>query len=173
MIYSIVFSLIASLSLTLGGISENETDKKIPSTIVQLADGSEIDIQEYTQGGKFYLVSLWATWCGPCKMELNALNKVAADWKDKYDVEIVAISLDKKRALDKAKGLFEKSEWPYTFMWDDGAKLAGQLGLRGIPYSMLIDPDGNIISTTEGYSPGYEEKIENKIKAALQKKETK
>lgn len=160
---------ISLVSLILGFGNITDTDKKIPSIVVQGTDGQEINIQEYTQGGKFYLVSLWATWCGPCKMELKALNQVAANWKQKYDLEIVAISLDKERALPKAKKLFSDNEWPYTFLWDDGAKLAGALGLRGIPYSMLIDPNGNIISSSEGYAPGYEDNIETKIKAALAK----
>lgn len=165
--HTYIYITLVSLVLGFGNITD--TDKKIPSIVVQDTDGQEINIQEYTQGGKYYLVSLWATWCGPCKKELKALNLVAADWKEKYDLEIIAISLDKERALPKAKKLFADSEWPYTFLWDDGAKLAGALGLRGIPYSVLIDPNGNIISASEGYSEGYEAKIEGKIKASMNK----
>lgn len=164
--YASIFFIVFNMVM---GMGNTTTENKIPSIIVQDVDGKEVNIQEYTQGGKFYLVSLWATWCGPCRTELKALNKVAADWKEKYDLEIIAISLDKARALPKAKKMFTDSEWPYTFLWDDGAKLATELGLRGIPYSMLIGPDGNIISKASGYSPGYEDKIEGKIKAALAK----
>lgn len=162
---SILF-IVLNMVMSLSNFS---VDSKIPSIIVQDVDGKEINIQEYTSGGKFYLVSMWATWCGPCKKELTALNAVAEEWKEKYDLEIIAISLDEPRTLGRAKKMFADKGWPYTFLWDDGGKLAGKLGLESIPYSMLIDNKGNIISEAVGYAPGYEKRIENKIQAAMAK----
>ena len=141
--------------------------KTLPSVDVKTFDGKSVNIQEYTTNGKIQLVSLWATWCGPCKVELNALQKVEAEWKEKYDVEIIAITLDNARSLKKAEALAERQKWPYTFFTDAEGTLAGNLGVRGIPYSMLIDQDGNIVSTSEGYFPGYEAEMEKKIKAIV------
>lgn len=164
--YASIFLVVFHMMM---GLGNTEVKDKIPSIMLQDVDGKEVNIQEYTQGGKFYLVSLWATWCGPCKKELNALNAVAEEWKEKYDVEIIAISLDKKRALPKAKKMFDDNKWPYTFLWDEGGALATELGLQSIPFSMLIDPNGDIISKSVGYSEGYEAKIVSKIKTAMAK----
>jgi len=137
----------------------------LPSVDVKTFEGKAVNIKDYTSNGKIQLVSLWATWCGPCKVELNALQKVEADWKEKYDVEIIAITLDNARSLKRAESLAKKQAWPYTFFTDAEGILAGNLGVRGIPYSMLIDQNGNIVSTSEGYYDGYEAEMEKKIKA--------
>jgi len=139
----------------------------LPSVDVKTFEGDAVNIKDYTSNGKIQLVSLWATWCGPCKVELNALQKVEADWKEKYDVEIIAITLDNARSLKRAESLAKKQAWPYTFFTDTEGILAGNLGVRGIPYSMLIDQDGNIVSTSEGYYTGYEVEMEEKIKAIV------
>lgn len=139
--------------------------KTLPSVNVNTFEGEAVNIKDYTSNGKIQLVSLWATWCGPCKVELNALQKVEADWKEKYDVEIIAITLDNSRMLKRAEALAKKQAWPYTFFSDAEGVLAGNLGVRGIPYSMLIDQDGNIVSSSEGYYQGYEADMEKKIQA--------
>lgn len=141
--------------------------KTLPSVDVNTFEGEAVNIKDYTSNGKIQLVSLWATWCGPCKVELNALQKVEANWKEKYDVEIIAITLDNARSLKRAEALAKKQAWPYTFFTDAEGILAGNLGVRGIPYSMLIDQDGTIVSTSEGYYPGYEAEMEKKIQAIV------
>ena len=45
--------------------------KNIPSVEVKTLDGQSVDIQEYAQNGKITVVSFWATWCSPCKKELE------------------------------------------------------------------------------------------------------
>ncbi len=138
--------------------------KSLPSVNVKTFEGEEVNINEYTSNGKIQLVSLWATWCGPCKRELNALEAVYPKWKDDYGVEIVAITLDNARSVKRAHTMALREEWPYTFFSDSDGVLAGGLGVRGIPYSMLIDQEGNIVSTSEGYYDGYEAEMEKKIK---------
>ena len=135
----------------------------LPSVEVNTFDGEAVNIKDYTANGKIQLVSLWATWCGPCKQELNALHKVYPDWKEKYDVEIIAITLDNARMVKRAEAMAERESWPYTFFTDTEGVLAGNLAVRGIPYSMLVDAEGNIVSTSEGYYSGYEADMEKKI----------
>jgi len=138
--------------------------KSLPSVNVKTFDGKEVNIKEYTSNGKIQLVSLWATWCGPCKRELNALEAIYPKWKSDYDVEIIAITLDNARSVKRAHTMALREEWPYTFFSDPDGILSGGLGVRGIPYSMLIDQGGNIVSTSEGYYEGYEAEMEKKIR---------
>lgn len=139
--------------------------KTLPSVSVENIDGQEINIKEYTQDGKPKIISLWATWCGPCRTELKALHKVYPAWRDKYGVEIVAVTVDRGRMLARAKSMFETNGWDYTFLHDNQEELMSALGIRGIPYSILVDGDGNIKSTQTGYFPGYEKELEAKLKA--------
>jgi len=127
--------------------------------------GESVDLQEYVKGGGPKIVSLWATWCGPCRMELNALKKVAPQWKSKYDLEIVTVSVDVPRMVTKAKQMATANGWEeYTFMYDGDQKVMSQLGLNSIPHSWLVDENGNIISVMVGYSSNYEQHIERKLR---------
>lgn len=144
------------------GLTAQET---LPSAMLNTIDGEPIDISKYVINGKPTIVSLWATWCGPCRMELNALQKVYPKWKTNYDVEIIAVTVDVGPMLNRAKGMFEKNKWDYTFMHDNNQDLMKELGIKGIPYSILLDGKGNIKSVQTGYYPGYEKELEAKIKA--------
>lgn len=127
-------------------------------------DGSTVNLAEYAKDGKPKIVSLWATWCGPCRMELNALSKVYDRWQESYGIEIIAVTVDVPAMVRRAEAMFDKNGWKYTFLHDKDKQLMESLGIQGIPYSMLIDGDGTIVSIQEGYYPGYEKELEAKIK---------
>jgi len=152
----ISFLLISSLAVS---------QKSIPDATVVDVDGSEVNLKEYFSDGSPKLVSLWATWCGPCKMELKALETAYPRWKEKYGMEIVTISVDVPQMLGRAKKMFEANGWEYTFLHDNNQQLMNMLQIRGIPYSMLVDGNGDVVSVQMGYSHGYEKQIEKKLKS--------
>jgi len=137
---------------------------EMPKAQVVNDKGESIDINQYVKTGGPKIVSLWATWCGPCRMELNALKKVSNRWKNEYDVEIIAISVDIPQMVNRARKMFETNGWDYTFLHDSNEELMSKLGIQGIPYSMLIDSDGKILSVQTGYSANYEKQLEKKLK---------
>ena len=137
----------------------------LPVANLNTIDGEKVEIQNYSQQGNPKLISLWATWCGPCRMELKALDKVYPDWKEKYNVEIVAASVDIPPMLGSAKAMFEKNGWDFTFLHDVNQEFMRALGIRGIPFSILVDGKGIVQSVQQGYAPGYEKKLEAKIAA--------
>ncbi len=157
--------LFSSLIATLLFVASATSQDKLPSASVVDLNGNVVNISEYAKGAKPKIISLWATWCGPCRMELNALKKVYPRWKEIYGVEIIAITVDFPSMLGRAKKMFEQHEWDYTFFHDRDQELMGKLGIRGIPYSMLLDGQGNVRSVQMGYFPGYEKDLEKKIKA--------
>ena len=118
--------------------SITQGQKSLPSVTVQDIEGQDINIKEYTKDGKPKIISLWATWCGPCRTELKALNKVYPTWSEKYDVEIVAVTVDRGRMLSRAKSMFETNGWDYTFLHDNQEALMSALGIKGIPYSIYF-----------------------------------
>jgi len=138
--------------------------EQFPDVQVLNDKGEKVDLQAYVKEGGPKIVSLWATWCGPCRMELNALKKVAPEWKEKYDLEIVTVSVDVPRMVSKAKQMAVANGWEYTFMYDGEQQVLSKLNLTSIPHSWLVNENGEIISVMVGYSPNYEQHIEKKLR---------
>ncbi len=159
--YSVIFTMLAFLIIG----TSTSAQKQLPAATVVDKDGKEINLKSYVTDGNPKIVSLWATWCGPCRMELNALKKAYPRWQEKYGLEIVTVSVDIPNMVNRAKKMFEQNGWEYTFLHDNKQELMAKMGLRGIPYSMLIDGEGNVKSVQMGFSAGYEDQIEEKLKS--------
>ncbi len=136
-----------------------------PEATVMNDKGESVALHEYVKSGTPKIISLWATWCGPCRMELDGLKSVADEWEDKYDLEIVTVSVDIPAMANRARKMATANGWDYTFMHDADQKLMSDLKLNSIPHSWLVDGDGKILTVMVGYSPTYEKQIERKLKS--------
>lgn len=139
--------------------------KGLPSVEVKTLDGQSVDIQQYAANGKITVISFWATWCSPCKKELDAIAELYDEWQKEYDMELVAITMDTQRALAKVKPMVESKGWPFIILSDANQVLRNSLNFQAIPQTFLLDQEGNIVYSHSGYVPGDEYELEEKIKA--------
>ncbi len=153
------------LLIFLLGTTILSAQESFPEATVMNEKGESVALHEYVKSGSPKIISLWATWCGPCRMELNGLKNVADDWKEKYDLEIVTVSVDVPAMVNRARKMAETNGWDYTFMHDADQNLMANLNLRSIPHSWLVDGNGNILSVMIGYSSNYEKQLERKLKS--------
>ena len=119
------------------------------------ADGSAVSLSDYVGKGKYVLVDFWASWCGPCRMEIPNLAEVYKKYKgDRF--EIVGVAVYDKRA-DTEKAMTELPiTWPVIF--EAEARPAEIYGIRGIPEIILFGPDGTILAR-DLYGEGIGEKV--------------
>jgi thiol-disulfide isomerase/thioredoxin len=99
--------------------------------------------------GKFVYVDVWATWCGPCKAEIPALKEVEAKYHGK-NIEFVSISVDAEKAHDKWRKMIEDDELKGIQLFADkswNSDFVNGYLIKGIPRFILIDPNGNIVSS--------------------------
>ena len=139
--------------------------KTIPDVNVKTLDGQSVSIQDCIEPGKIIVISFWATWCSPCKKELDAIVDLYPDWQEQYDVEFLAITIDTRRALAKVKPLVATKGWEYTILSDANSELKNALNFQTIPQTFLIDRNGHVVYEHNGYAPGDEYELEDKIKA--------
>ena len=61
--------------------------KTIPDAELKTLDGQKVSLNDYIEEGKVTIINFWATWCAPCKKELDALAPVYPEWQEKYGVK--------------------------------------------------------------------------------------
>lgn len=160
-----LFAAVLCLMMT----SSVFAQKNVPDLSLKTLDGKTVNLQDFSQNGKVTVVSFWATWCSPCKKELDAIADLYPDWQEEYDVELVAITIDTRRALAKVPGIVETKAWEYTVLSANEQDAQNALNFQTIPQTFLIDKDGKIVWDHSGYLPGDEDELEDEI-AKLAKK---
>ena len=111
-----------------------------PVTSFQDAAGAPKRIADFK--GKVTVVNLWATWCGPCVIEMPTLAKLAADYQGQ-PVEVVAVSVDRPADADKARAFIAKHA-PLAFYHDPKMALpfAFKPTASGMPTTIIYGADG-------------------------------
>lgn len=114
-----------------------ETGKPAPELSATLIDGKTFDLAQ--QRGKVVVVHFWATWCGPCRVEMPILDAFQRAHKSDGLV-VVAISLDTQDDLDKVKAMMRDFSFPAALIENTNAKGYGRIWR--VPLTFVIDRDG-------------------------------
>ena len=133
------------------GIVQNffELDKPVaaPPTPVVSKDEGPITLDRFR--GKFVVLNFWATWCGPCIRELPSLNRLNAKFAGD-NFAVVLISQDRGGFKQTDRFLKKlKIDIPDAFI-DEKLKYSRAIGVRSLPTTILIDPDGNEVGRLTG-----------------------
>ena len=158
--------LFLTFALGLIAMSFTVLDKKFPSLKLKNLDGKEVDLNASFTKNKLTVVSFWATWCSPCKKELDAMNELYPSWQ-KDGIEVIAITIDDIQQLNKVKPLAQQKKWKYTLLSDANKESMRTLNFQSIPQTFVVDKNGNILYTHSGYVAGDEYELEKKLKSFL------
>ena len=146
--------------LAAGSLAHDSDLRMAPDFMRTDLDGKSLNLRQYR--GKVVLLNFWATWCGPCLIEMPTF----AAWQNTYrkaGLQVVGISMDDDAA--PVKRMYQKDRLNYPVAMGD-AEL-GELfgGVLGLPLTYLIDPDGRIVRRYQG-EPDLK-RLEVRIKSLL------
>src|SRR6185436_6372311 len=119
--------------------------KQAPEISLPDTEGKIVKLSSFR--GQYVLVDFWASWCAPCRGENPNVVKAYNTFKDK-NFTVLGVSLDqnKQQWLDaiKSDGLnwYQISDLKY---WNSAA--VGLYGFEGIPFNVLVNPEGKIVAT--------------------------
>lgn len=156
----LILSVCAIAFFTVSSFAQNRT---LPSVKVKNLKGNLVNIQTIENDGNPIVISFWATWCKPCKKELNTIAEVYEEWQDDTGVKLIAISIDDSRSSSKVKPYVNSSGWEYEVYLDPNRDLARSLGVSTVPHTFLLDGDGNIVWEHRGYIEGDEDELLEQI----------
>ena len=143
--------------------SATAQDKEVPVVSMKDMVGTTISSGDFDNDGNPYIINFWATWCSPCKRELNAIAEVYDDWVDETGVKIIAISIDDTRTSRNVKPYVDATGWDYEVYLDENGDFRRAMNVTAPPYTFLVDGAGKIIYQHIGYNPGDEEELYEKL----------
>lgn len=149
-----VFTLLAS------------AQSNLPNTPLKKLYGGTTSLQEIAKENDLIVVSLWATWCQPCKNELDAISDVYSNWQEETNLILYAISIDDSRTIKRVKPLVNGKDWDFEILLDTNNDLKRALGAATVPKTLIIK-NGEIVYKHSGYTPGYENELYKEIKNYL------
>lgn len=137
-------------------LADRERDEwKAMPIKVETATLEQLTALRKTPSDKTRIINFWATWCGPCKVELPELVKTY-QWYQGRDVELVTVSVDDPANRAGVKKFLEKIHAPVRNLQVDTSDLfAVQAAFdpdwqSGVPYTLVLAPDGRVIYRQEG-----------------------
>jgi thiol-disulfide isomerase/thioredoxin len=132
-----------------GGFSFNthETPRELPEVSFTDGEGRAMNLSAFK--GKVILLNIWATWCGPCRQEMPTLDRLEAKLGGP-DFQVVALSID-QGGVPVVKEFYEELGLENLGIYiDDRMRAPAQLGVVGIPGTLLIDREGREIGRKLG-----------------------
>ena len=151
-------------TLTLSLLLMSSAFAQLPSNVtIKDMEGNSVDISKLNNNGKPMIISFWATWCKPCKEELNAIAEVYDDWVDETGVKLVAISIDDSRSTGRVEPYVNQQGWDYQVLLDPNGDLKRAMNVNNVPHTFLIDGKGKIVWDHNNYAAGDEKKLKAEL----------
>jgi cytochrome c biogenesis protein CcmG/thiol:disulfide interchange protein DsbE len=151
------------LALTLAAVGLVKAQDAVPSVAVKNINNENINFTQVVEADKITVISFWATWCGPCIKELQAIDQHYSEWQEKYNMKLVAVSIDDARNVKKVKPKVLGEGWTYEIILDENQDLARAMNVNNPPMTFIVDQTGKIVYSHQGYTPGAEDELEERL----------
>jgi thiol-disulfide isomerase/thioredoxin len=122
--------------------------QKILDSELKALDGKPFKLSDYKD--KVLLVNFWATWCGPCRIEMPELVKLSQEYEEKGLV-VIGLNADEEE-VDEIEQFTKEADATYKMGWGN-SELFNYFGVSGLPSSYIIGRDGKMLGIFRGYNP--------------------
>jgi cytochrome c biogenesis protein CcmG/thiol:disulfide interchange protein DsbE len=151
-------ALCASLVLPVAAVEVGATPPAFDLPGLQGA----VKLSDYA--GKTVYLDFWASWCGPCKQSFPWMNDMHARYAAQ-GLRVVAINVDQK--ADDAQAFLRKTPAQFALAFDPAGRTPKAYAIKAMPTSVLIGPDGKVLSVHSGFKDNDRNALELQIRQAL------
>ena len=118
-----------------------EVGDVMPAYATAYLDGQPFNLA--SEKGNVVLLNVWATWCGPCRMEIPELQTLHDKYR-KQGFKVIGVSID-EGTIDIVKEFVAEKKVAYPIAFDPDSRLAETLQTTVLPTSVIIDRTGRIV----------------------------
>lgn len=144
--------------------AQNSEGRPLPSADVKTIDGKKINTSTFTNNGQPIIISFWATWCKPCKKELDAISESYNEWQKETGVKLIAISIDDSRSSGKVNTDAKSHAWEYEIYLDENQDFKRAMNVNNVPHTFIVNGKGEIVWQHNSYSEGDEDHLFETVK---------
>lgn len=146
-------------------LAVHEAPKATSAASFELADGvGTATLEDYQ--GRYVLLNFWATWCAPCRKEMPHLSELQNELGGE-DFEVLTIATGRNSPEGIKKFFKDIGITNLPHHQDPKQALASQMGIFGLPITVLIDPKGREIARLRGDADWASDTAKNLIKALI------
>lgn len=133
--------------------SETEENQKTlaPDFTVYDADGNQVKLHDFI--GKPIVLNFWASWCGPCQMEMPDFHEKYLELGDEINFLMVNMTTGRE-TLESAKDFIAEKEYTFPVFYDTRSDAAVTYGAYSLPTTYFIDAEGYAIAQATGAIDG-------------------
>lgn len=137
-------------------IGETLPDFELPDST-----GKSVKFSELTRGKKIVLINFWASWCGPCRLEMPSFEKLYSGQKNN-GFTILAIAEDKER--EKLDQYLKDKPVSFPVLIDKDGSLSDKFKIEALPTTILVDANGRIKQVHEGVQPYVQYLVQSELR---------
>ncbi|MGB5623977.1 MAG: TlpA disulfide reductase family protein [Gammaproteobacteria bacterium] len=155
--------LVAALAVA-GSVSaaRNLVGSPAPDFTLSGLSGANLRLSEYQ--GRVVMINFWATWCGPCRQEMPALQTIYQRYEP-AGFTLLGVNVDAEP--DGARRMAEDLGVSFPLLFDADKDVSKLYDVRAMPVTVLVDRDGRVRYVHHGYKPGYEERYLDQVRTLL------
>ena len=152
---------VSSTKVTLGDTA--------PDFSLSDLEGNPIGLHRTAKENKLVLVNFWATWCGPCRLEMPVFEKIYLERKEEgFEILAISVKEDSKVVTD----YLDKKPVSFPILLDPEGTVAEQYGIRAFPTTLLVNSGSEVEQVIEGLDTFLKYQIEARLETASSSKES-
>lgn len=158
---TVTVSMLLAAALCAPCVQALETGAAAPQFELQGLDGA---VKLAALQGKLVYLDFWASWCGPCRQSFPWMNQMQAKYGAR-GLQVVGVNLDANSA--DARQFLAATPARFVIGFDPQGATPRNYGIKGMPSSVLIGPDGKVLLQHAGFREADRAELESRIAAAL------
>jgi peroxiredoxin len=116
------------------------------------------------QRGRVVLLDFWATWCGPCRLSLPHLQELHKRFGERG---LLVVGIDIGEDAETVREFVEERGLTFRMLLDEGDEVSPLFRVTGLPHTVLIDREGQVVKVYTGFAPEMAERMQTDIEAML------